>query len=71
MDTSVEVNVTKWLKSGPQTEITNDIRRKVRSIKGSGVGWLINALIWLRGNVRLKETKDSHLFRKRTADEII
>ena len=62
-----------YLKSGKQTEITEEIRNITETIHGEGLYFIVNALSWVEDNIKPEKESENknNLFRKRTADQII
>jgi hypothetical protein len=65
-------NIKQYLKSGPQTKITFDIKILAKSFRKRRVDLVFEILTWLHKNLkeRTGAVKDT-LFRQRTAQEII
>ena len=64
--------VTKYLKSGERTEVTEYIREAVEQVQGDTDGLLVrNLLVWMNQNTeRIHNSKDRRKF-TRTAEEIL
>jgi transglutaminase-like putative cysteine protease len=63
-------NPNDFLKTGKQTEITEEVKSVATLIKGEGLDFIFNLLKWLDTNLE-KRRFDGNVFRKRTADQII
>lgn len=62
-----------WQQEGKQTQVTERIKKVVKSIQGDGLLFAISALEWIGKNIKLESQypKKRQFFRKRTADQII
>lgn len=66
-------SIAKYLKSGHQTEITEEIKKITQSFNKEGVDLIFEILAWLHKNLRTEKDENvkKEVFRKRTAHEII
>ncbi|OGM02100.1 hypothetical protein A2115_03660 [Candidatus Woesebacteria bacterium GWA1_41_8] len=64
---------SKWLEPGDQTINTPRIRDVSRRIKGDGLQYVENALLWVNQNIRVERDRPDweKIFRNRIADQII
>jgi len=55
-----------YLKSGKQTEITEEIRNITETIHGEGLYFIVNALSWVEDNIKPEKESENknNLFRK-------
>ena len=68
----IDDNVTKWLKSGTQSEVTMHVKNAIASIDGDGLQYVLNMMKYLKdGHHKADASNFKTLFRKRTAEEII
>jgi len=64
-------DVSKYLQSGPQTEITTKIEKIAQSFKKEGIDLVFEILSWIYKNIKFNQENKMKLFRQRTADQII
>ncbi|MFC1700600.1 transglutaminase-like domain-containing protein [Patescibacteria group bacterium] len=64
-------SISKYLKSGSQTEITPDIQKIAESFTKQGLDLILEILQWIHPYFEHQSSDKKNIFRKRTADEII
>jgi hypothetical protein len=60
-----------FLRAGKQTEMGDSIKKIANLLVGNNLRLVRNGLIWVKENLRMKDSEDKNqLFRRRTAEEI-